>query len=780
MVVQQVKGLFSNSDYLDKLDTLTTNQIVYLSTLEEHDLQNLGQLKCDDSISKKEYQDLKNILTLIKNDHNKATHTKSYPLTFAEIEDIALQEFKKGKFRGWTSREVALHYKRSGYNLSNTVMNQLINNWETSIAPVIDEETNTRTREVLTSNINEEAFERYTENLFNVYCNNKDELEGFKCFIVNFKRSLLGESETYSTMLTLTSQQGVGKSALVTQLNQAIENLLGYSGETFDASSLAAQLNSRFNRIGLTRGLIILDDITTLNESTAATIKRMITNQGKITVEVKGSNNFIKKDKKNYALACTINQDALSLLTKIDPYTRRLSPLTMIKPRRLFRSVDILADVWEAILIVAPYKGWETRCRKVAERSSSTTKKNNDSYILDYLVDVYNRGLLADLTNNTRAIRKMSEDLAFAASNDQKNSSLAWSIEQYIRNHKEYFSYYSNNTVRATKAFRDLVEEAASKRVSDDYDDIPILEEYYDTTYDLEYEDIINDGKDPLIPDDDSDVEVDEHFNYLSKKTFTDTPHKYNKEDLLVVPNKPTLETMNDEHVSVCDKQDYLRGDNFVFECDNISLDEQKKIINRLPCKESVEVVTFSGNKSYHTLINTNFEEVVKEDKTQAYRYIWNELNRDLFNEKADKASATRSHLMRNPNAIRDNGNKQSCKYYNPNTTPLDVSIYYNEYLKDKQFKNFSYCINTNTFEGSISYAEKVDHDIEKIRDIKQSKNPAALEAMIKLLDYECEWSEALRGISYARECGFNREDIEDHINWGNWNKNTILGKAFK
>lgn len=86
---------------------------------------------------------------------------------------------------------------------------------------------------------------------------------------------------------------------------------------------------------------------------------------------------------------------------------------------------------------------------------------------------------------------------------------------------------------------------------------------------------------------------------------------------------------------------------NFVFECDDVSLDWQKSIamqkkgvINRAVC---------SGGKSIHCRVTIDFEPKDIEE----YKRIWHLLNEKLFDGNADKACANPSRKTRHPNGFR-------------------------------------------------------------------------------------------------------------------------------
>ena len=88
---------------------------------------------------------------------------------------------------------------------------------------------------------------------------------------------------------------------------------------------------------------------------------------------------------------------------------------------------------------------------------------------------------------------------------------------------------------------------------------------------------------------------------------------------------------------------------NFLFECDDSSLQEQQNRIRFLAEKNIINRVVFSGNKSYHCRITINEE----PESIEHYKWLWNKLNDKYFSIAADKACSNPSRLTRKPNGIR-------------------------------------------------------------------------------------------------------------------------------
>lgn len=95
--------------------------------------------------------------------------------------------------------------------------------------------------------------------------------------------------------------------------------------------------------------------------------------------------------------------------------------------------------------------------------------------------------------------------------------------------------------------------------------------------------------------------------------------------------------------------------------------------------KDCVIWCCLSGSKSTHVVIHTN------NTNPEAYKHIWNKLNKKYFQEKCDKQCSNPGRLARNPNAIRENGKLQKALLINENATELDVSTIVNDFLVQKR-----------------------------------------------------------------------------------------------
>lgn len=88
----------------------------------------------------------------------------------------------------------------------------------------------------------------------------------------------------------------------------------------------------------------------------------------------------------------------------------------------------------------------------------------------------------------------------------------------------------------------------------------------------------------------------------------------------------------------------------FLFEFDNLPLEEQLKIV-----KEHVRQIrraTYSGSKSIHIILE--FNDMYENFCSLHYKEIWNVLNEQLFEGKADRACSNPARLTRKPGAYRE------------------------------------------------------------------------------------------------------------------------------
>lgn len=129
----------------------------------------------------------------------------------------------------------------------------------------------------------------------------------------------------------------------------------------------------------------------------------------------------------------------------------------------------------------------------------------------------------------------------------------------------------------------------------------------------------------------------------------------------------------------------------FVYESDELSLDEQLSIIDNIldgPAASAITSVTFSGSKSIHILVKipAKFRDDIKKD----FKYYWESVAQYIFQDKKDKldkACASVSRLTRQPNGIRDSGVKQTCYYYNKDACLLESQFEWSVPIHNKELR---------------------------------------------------------------------------------------------
>lgn len=126
--------------------------------------------------------------------------------------------------------------------------------------------------------------------------------------------------------------------------------------------------------------------------------------------------------------------------------------------------------------------------------------------------------------------------------------------------------------------------------------------------------------------------------------------------------------------------------DYVLFENDEISLEEQLKIINALD-HSCIRSITYSGGKSYHVLFRINAPEDITNEE---YKKVWEDIMKyyNLY-DIADKNNTNIGRLTRNPNGFRrkyienekheiirieNTRIRQTCIYDNPNCDSIDIS----------------------------------------------------------------------------------------------------------
>ena len=160
-----------------------------------------------------------------------------------------------------------------------------------------------------------------------------------------------------------------------------------------------------------------------------------------------------------------------------------------------------------------------------------------------------------------------------------------------------------------------------------------------------------------------------------SKPTFTANE----KTQFLVTASyKPEyIKEVNDGKAEINRCGENMVPEYFVYESDELTVEEQKDIAEKLLNSSNgkyVRSVTDSGNKSLHILVKIRNGQSLADD----FKFWWKRCADILFGrdiaEKMDKVCASVGRLTRFPNGTRDNGNKQQCLYYNPESVAFEFT----------------------------------------------------------------------------------------------------------
>lgn len=210
---------------------------------------------------------------------------------------------------------------------------------------------------------------------------------------------------------------------------------------------------------------------------------------------------------------------------------------------------------------------------------------------------------------------------------------------------------------------------------------------------------------------------------------------------------------------------------NFLLECDDISKEEQMQIIENLPedFKRCILYVCDSGNKSIHTVLHTN----CKSTDSRVRRKIMQHINKHFFNDHLDMNTVNASRLARNPNAIRDNGNKQQCYYMKTNPSTLDVSFIEQKVLKEiadeKTQWEYSKLVNSS-LQHRRSYTKK-ELTIETLKTFKPTNGNLKAQEM---LEGTCDWAGMVSACMYLLNF-WDADEIEAAVGSDDkWLKNAL------
>lgn len=231
------------------------------------------------------------------------------------------------------------------------------------------------------------------------------------------------------------------------------------------------------------------------------------------------------------------------------------------------------------------------------------------------------------------------------------------------------------------------------------------------------------------------------------------------------IPNEKLIHKNGE--ISYCNEN--VKMENFLFEFDDTPLEEQRKMIDK--AKSFCKSITYSGGKSYHFIIHTNFDELVKfsnEEKGRYYKRVWKKLADAYFpNLKPDSACSNNARKTRNPNGMRSPEDIdslptiQTCEHYNE-TVRVDVKHFLDEVQaecmveKECEFikkQHYNGCPDFNKFKSIQVY----------LNSRKGYRHKTALGAALAIFSYGGSKSDAEH---ILRQGPVERGEIKDIIEW--------------
>lgn len=128
----------------------------------------------------------------------------------------------------------------------------------------------------------------------------------------------------------------------------------------------------------------------------------------------------------------------------------------------------------------------------------------------------------------------------------------------------------------------------------------------------------------------------------------------------------------------------------YLFEMDDIPIEEQMRIIEPLYESGVVARAVHSAGKSIHCIVQTNISASDKEE----YKWIWNQINSTYFEGKADKNCGNPSRTTRHPGGRRlDKGSAEQKLVFPPQNKGLDVSKLHEHWPEIKKYKKLQRAI---------------------------------------------------------------------------------------
>ena len=260
-----------------------------------------------------------------------------------------------------------------------------------------------------------------------------------------------------------------------------------------------------------------------------------------------------------------------------------------------------------------------------------------------------------------------------------------------------------------------------------------------------------------------SDEKLDDSWTVCNKY---DKEGAYNKEGDQVCVNKPIEgEVKNRTNTRV-------HQQNFLFECDDISVKQQVEQIENAPqeLKDSLLWTCYTGGKSIHAVVHTNLKDEDMWTETNEYdtglrKYIHQQLSDKYFGGQADPSGQNASRLARAPNAIRQDekypGAKQICLQFNMNAKALDVSQLVADYREEQRLSRTL----KELTQTSIPEECRKEPSIHTLKDLEAWNMKAPSKAKQECIEFLngtlIDWNRSLACVRELRNFGFSDYEIE-------------------
>lgn len=153
--------------------------------------------------------------------------------------------------------------------------------------------------------------------------------------------------------------------------------------------------------------------------------------------------------------------------------------------------------------------------------------------------------------------------------------------------------------------------------------------------------------------------------------------------------------------------QDNCKMNRFLYEFDEMSLEEQKNLIDTQ--KEKLYRVVYSGNKSYHSIVSVKRPPQTREQ----YKWLWGYIAKHLgFLDYADPACNDNSRLTRKPGVVRKDKKKEQTLIYDDKNI-LDID-WVDDWCSEAAIKDLSAMSRANMGYGDNNFTSFVSGWMKK------------------------------------------------------------------